>query len=225
MSDRALADHYRSLPREGRLPGRCEMRLPEDLEGLRVVDLLCRGGKGAFKLADRVGAQGFVLACDPDEARVAQAEQRRAEAEEAGCAWARRLAFRCAAPEDLAACGVRDASFDLVYVNAAVNVVYDFDAVLAEAARVLTDGGALRMAGVFAREEAPAPEDPSLAGNVFAHARTFEQVERAAARAGLRACGFTGVEPIVPDGDDAAANLPAGGYVAADARLIRIATF
>ena len=46
--------HYAEMPRDG-YSGRCEMLLPEDLRGMRVLDLGCRNGKGAYKLADRVG--------------------------------------------------------------------------------------------------------------------------------------------------------------------------
>ena len=51
--------HYAEMPRDG-YSGRCEMLLPEDLRGMRVLDLGCRNGKGAYKLADRVGPDGFV---------------------------------------------------------------------------------------------------------------------------------------------------------------------
>ena len=51
--------HYAEMPRDG-YSGRCEMLLPEDLRGMRVLDLGCRNGKGACKLADRVGPDGFL---------------------------------------------------------------------------------------------------------------------------------------------------------------------
>ena len=59
--------HYAEMPRDG-YSGRCEMLLPEDLRGMRVLDLGCRNGKGACKLADRVGPDGFVLGVDPSAA-------------------------------------------------------------------------------------------------------------------------------------------------------------
>lgn len=41
--------HYAEMPRDG-YSGRCEMLLPEDLRGMRVLDLGCRNGKGAYKI-------------------------------------------------------------------------------------------------------------------------------------------------------------------------------
>ena len=70
---RHAAAHYAEMPRDG-YSGRCEMLLPEDLRGMRVLDLGCRNGKGACKLADRVGPDGFVLGVDPSAACVARAE-------------------------------------------------------------------------------------------------------------------------------------------------------
>ena len=217
--------YYEGLPREGRLPGRCEMRLPDALVGARVLDVLCRSGKGPSKLAERVGEGGGVLACDPDARRMARAEELRAADEAAGEPWASRLSFRVGVPEDLRAVGAADASFDLVYVNAAVNVACDFDAVLVEAFRVLADGGVMWIAGVFALDEAPDGAALALDGNVFVHARTFAQVERAAARAGFNACALRDARPLAPDGADAVPAALARSYVAADARLRKESTF
>ena len=97
--------HYAEMPRDG-YSGRCEMLLPEDLRGMRVLDLGCRNGKGACKLADRVGPDGFVLGVDPSAACVARAEATAAAACAEGAAWAERLAFARGCFEDLRAAGV-----------------------------------------------------------------------------------------------------------------------
>ena len=97
--------HYAELSRDG-YSGRCEMFLPEDLRGMRVLDLGCRNGKGAYKLADRVGPDGFVLGVDPSAACVARAEATAAAARAEGAAWAERLAFARGCFEGLRAAGV-----------------------------------------------------------------------------------------------------------------------
>lgn len=51
---RATAKHARDNHRQTR----CVMVPPDDLEGKRVLDLGCRNGLGAFKIAERAGAQG-----------------------------------------------------------------------------------------------------------------------------------------------------------------------
>ena len=50
--------------RNARRHTRCVMVLPDDLAGKRVLDIECRKGLGAFKIADRVGEGGFVVGTD-----------------------------------------------------------------------------------------------------------------------------------------------------------------
>ena len=132
--------HYAELSRDG-YSGRCEMFLPEDLRGMRVLDLGCRNGKGACKLADRVGPDGFVLGIDPSAACVARAEATAAAARAEGAAWAGRLAFARGCFEGLRAAGVEDASFDVVIVNSVLNLAWDLKEALRETARAIAPGG------------------------------------------------------------------------------------
>lgn len=215
------AAYYEALPREGRLPGRCEMRLPDGLAGARVLDVLCRAGKGAFKLADAVGGRGFVLGCDPDAARMAAAERSRAQAAGRGEGWARRVAFRRAAPELLADAGVECASFDVVYVNASFNAAFRKDAVLRQALEALRPGGTLWIAGVFAASPLPALPPAGGSGNVFWCAWTFRQLSRAAQAAGFADCVLLDAAPVEPDGADADEALAQVSFVAGNARLVR----
>lgn len=199
------------------------MAVPEGLAGARVLDLLCRSGKGALKLADAVGPQGHVLACDPDAAFVAQAEQRRAGAQAAGDPAAARVSFAQAYPEDLAALAA-SGSFDLVYVNSSLNVVCDLPAVFAEAARVLAPGGVLWVAGgVFADspEDERARARSAATGNVFAAALTRDEFAATAHAAGFSTCTFTAVAPCAPDGADADASSQHRTFREACARLER----
>lgn len=182
--------YYAAMPREGRHVGRCEMLLPDDLMGKRVLDLGCRRGKGACKIADRVGPAGSVLGVDPsptciEAARayaVEHAGRRALNARDAGglegdapsaspapgatgdspaAALSANPSFTVAPFEDVREAGVGDGSMDVVYANSVLNLAWDRDATLREAVRVLAPGGVLHHVGVFA--EAPLPDDEARA--------------------------------------------------------------
>ena len=126
------------------------MSLPPRLYGLYVLDVLCRSGKGAFKLSDAVGDTGFVLGVDPDKSFIERAIAAASENHRSGHGWRRYLRFEQAFPENLSAAGVSDASFDVVYVNCGLAEVFDLRAALAEFRRCLKPGGFLWVAeGVF----------------------------------------------------------------------------
>ena len=145
-----LRAHYQGLPRMGRLSGKCSMSLPPRLFGLYVLDVLCRSGKGAFKLSDAVGDTGFVLGVDPDKSFIERAIAAASENHRSGHGWRRYLRFEQAFPENLSAAGVSDASYDVVYVNCGLAEVFDLRAALAEFRRCLKPGGFLWVAeGVF----------------------------------------------------------------------------
>ena len=205
--------HYAEMPRDG-YSGRCEMLLPEDLRGMRVLDLGCRNGKGACKLADRVGPDGFVLGVDPSAACVARAEATAAAARAEGVAWAGRLAFARGCFEGLRAAGVEDASF----VNSVLNLAWDLEEALRETARALAPGGFLYHAGVFADEPLPpaAMQAFARAGNVFGAARSQGEFARIAVdSAGFSSCSFERERPVEPDGSDAAEELRGRSFTAA----------
>lgn len=199
--------YYEAMPREGHYVGRCEMLLPDELAGKRVLDLGCRRGKGACKIADRVGTDGAVLGVDPSAACIEAARAYVAEhaARRSQVAGAIDPTFACAPFEDLRKAGVEDASVDMAFVNSVLNLAWDRDAALREIVRVLMPGGVLHHAAVFAEE--PLPEEEArvfaAAGNVFGAAWSTAEFEAAARRAGFVRCEFGESSAVEPDGDDA----------------------
>ena len=190
MDDTALRGWYDALDDTASYSRRCRMFVPAGLRGLRVLDVNCRNGKGACKLVEAVGPEGFVLGTCLREEQLAKA---RAHASVPN------LAFEQAFPEDLRAVAA-DGTFDVAYINSSLNVAYDPPAVLAEIFRVLAPGGRLVLDTVLA----DGPRDAA----VLAAARRLGNVVQAAPFADdllarLRASGFSDVrivarEPIAP---------------------------
>ena len=212
--ERQKAEAYYAVQSRAGYSGRCEMELPDNLAGKRVLDLMCRNGKGAYKLADRVGSAGFVLGVDPDAACIQRASANAAANHAMAGEWRRTLAFERGMPEDLRAAGIGDASFDVVFVNSALNLAWDLPQALREIARVLVPNGLLRHAGVFASVVQDQGRVRRLAaqGNVFGAARTCEEFERLAAEAGFARCSFSVGKPVAPDGFDAVPEAVEGTY-------------
>lgn len=152
-----LQHHYARVPSAQGFARKCSMNLPIGLEGMRILDIGCRSGKGVVKLAHRTGASGYVLGIDwmpshLDQAR-AYASERESDPHDASP-----MEFRMGCPEALDAASVEDASFDAAFVNSSMNLFYDIDQALSELARVLVPEGLLVVDGVFA----DAPRDAAV---------------------------------------------------------------
>lgn len=203
-----LLQYYCALPDDGRYCGRCDLPLPDDLAGKRVADLGCRRGKGACKIADRVGPEGWVLGVDPSEERVCAARAYCAE-QGSKVPGAPTPEFACAPFEDLRLAGLGEDSLDVVVVNNVLNLAWDRDRSLREIVRVLAPGGMLFHAGVFADESLPVEQVQAFAaeGNVFGAASTLADFEAAARAAGFHRVEAGTARSVSPEGADAASGL------------------
>lgn len=192
--------------RGGRRFNRCAMVLPpaSELVGRRVLDLECRGGLGAFKIAELTGEQGFVTGLDRSTAHIEKAAARAPEQHWAGPAWRDHLRFAVASPENLRAAGIEDASIDIAIINSVLNVQPDPLAVLREVARVLAPGGYLYLDAVLAVEPLPAAVAARFRGsaNAFGGAPTGSQLISALRTAGFTRETFTSRRPLRPERDD-----------------------
>ena len=136
--------HYAALPREGGFASRCAMALGGvDWAGKHVLDVGCRRGKGAYKLSERVGADGLVVGVDWSPMFVEAAREGVAAALARSGLTASNLEFRQGYPEDLAAAGIADGSQDVVYLNNGFAHFADPAQALRECFRALAPGGLL----------------------------------------------------------------------------------
>lgn len=145
-----LKAYYDTLPKEFGFASRCKMTLLGDIVGKRVLDIDCRRGKGVIKLSDYVGPRGFVLGVDPSPEWIEIARSFMDDAWRRNGLPFNNMNYAVAYPEDLAAAGVADESFDLVFTNSSISLDYDMAQVLREAFRALRPGGLLVFDGVVA---------------------------------------------------------------------------
>ena len=196
--------------RNARRHTRCVMVLPDDLAGKRVLDIECRKGLGAFKIADRVGEGGFVVGTDSSAQKIEVAKELALQQHWAGDAWQQHMRLVQADPTDLLAVGIGDSSVDVVVVNSVLNFTSDRLRAFGEIARVLAPGGYLYHDAVLALQPLPplsqAGHD-ALAANVFATAPTKEELVRILQEAGFSSWEFLNEQPLEPQREDAIESL------------------
>ena len=158
----------------------CGSPLPPVVRGKTVLDLGCGTGRDVYLLSRLVGEFGHVIGIDMTPEQLAVASRHQAwQAERYGHAKSnvRLVEGRI---EDLAACGIEDASVDIVISNCVLNLSPDKEKVFAEIFRVLKPGGELYFSDVFADRRIP-PElrsDPVLLGECLSGALYVEDFRR-----------------------------------------------
>ncbi len=158
----------------------CGSPLPPVVHGKTVLDLGCGTGRDVYLLSRLVGESGQVIGIDmtPEQLTVARRHQAW-QAERYGYAKSnvRLVEGRI---EDLGACGIADASIDIVISNCVLNLTPDKETVFAEIFRVLKPGGELYFSDVFADRRIPAAlrSDPVLLGECLSGALYIEDFRR-----------------------------------------------
>ena len=211
-----LSSHYQRIGAVRSHAGRCAMDIPPSIAGKRVLDVCCRKGKGAFELSDYTGKDGFVLGIDPDASNVDRARACAADNHWAGNRWQSYLRFSQAWPEDLSCAGVLDRSFDLVYINSALNLCWDLQLALAEFHRVLVPGGRLWVAeGIFSAggEVQSAPAAEVGADDVFSAAQSCDVFDAACRAAGFSSVSFGKAVAVYPDDVGGCSPVPSPEFV------------
>ena len=164
----------------------CGSPMPDDVEGLTVLDLGCGTGRDVFMVSALVGEGGRSIGVDmtPEQlavGRAHQAEQARVFGHRAS-----NVGFIEGRFEDLASLGIADGAIDVVISNCALYLSPDKAKVFAEIRRVLKPGGELLFSDVFASRRLPAEvaSDPLLVGECLGGALYVEDFRRLMAATG-----------------------------------------
>jgi SAM-dependent methyltransferase len=164
----------------------CGSPIPPAIEGCTVLDLGCGTGQDCYVLASLVGARGRVIGIDMTPEQLAVAHRHTEYHRQAFGYATGNVEFVHGYIEDLAACGLRDASVDVVVSNCVLNLSPDKPRVFREIFRVLKPGGELYFSDVFADRRLPSAwlEDADLVGECLAGAMYLEDFRRLLAATG-----------------------------------------
>lgn len=176
----------------------CGSPLPPALEGKTVLDLGCGTGRDVYLLSRLVGESGRVIGIDMTPEQLLVANRHRAwHAERYGYAQSN-VKFVEGYIEQLAACGIHDASIDVVVSNCVLNLSPEKVKVFAEILRVLKPGGELYFSDVFADRRIPdgLRTDPVLLGECLSGALYVEDFRRMLDRLGCADARCVSQSPI-----------------------------
>lgn len=158
----------------------CGSPIPPALAGKTVLDLGCGSGRDVYLLSRMVGEDGRVIGVDMTEEQLEIAKRHQAwHAERYGYRESN-VSFVHGYIEQLDACGIADASIDVVVSNCVLNLSPQKDQAFAEIFRVLKPGGELYFSDVFSDRRIPDAlrTDPVLLGECLSGALYTEDFRR-----------------------------------------------
>ncbi len=165
----------------------CGLVLPQQLEGMRILDLGSGSGRDCYILAQLVGKNGFVLGVDMTDEQLAVANQYVDYHTEVFGYKKPNMAFKKGYIERLDELELEDNSFDIIVSNCVINLSPDKESVLKEAWRVLKPGGELYFSDVYSDRRVPEHliKDPVLYGECLSGALYWNDFQNLAKK-----CGF-----------------------------------
>jgi len=182
----------------------CGLTIPDELEGLRVLDLGSGSGRDCYLVSYLVGEQGSAVGIDMTDEQLDVARRHIDYHTEKFGYESPNVEFKKGLIEKLDEVGLADASFDVAISNCVINLCPDKPAALREIFRVLKPGGQFYFSDVYSDQ--PVPEhlvnDPVLYGECLSGALSESNFIQMAVAVGFRKPEEIERSVITIDNDD-----------------------
>lgn len=202
----------------------CGLVAPEELKGMRILDLGSGSGRDCYMLAQLVGEDGYVIGVDMTDAQLDVANEH--------IDWHRdkfgyaksNVEFKKGYIEKLDELNLADNSFDIVISNCVINLSTDKTAVLNEVHRVLKPGGEFYFSDVYADRRVPQAlvDDPVLYGECLSGALYWNDFQNLAKQCGFADPRLVDDRPLTIDNDDIEKLIGHIGFYSSTYRLWKI---
>ena len=202
----------------------CGLVIPQQLEGLRILDLGSGSGRDCYVLSQLVGEEGFVLGVDMTDEQLEVARRHVDWHREQFGYRKSNVEFRKGYIEKLDELGLESESFDLIISNCVINLSPDKEAVLREAWRLLKPGGEMYFSDVYADRRVPAHllEDPVLWGECLSGALYWNDFHNLAKAAGFADPRLVEDRPLAISNEEIAEKLDPIRFFSATYRLFKL---
>lgn len=202
----------------------CGLVAPDQLEGMRILDLGSGSGRDVYALSALVGESGEVVGVDMTDEQLDVA-RRHVDYHAEVFGYARpNVRFLKGYIEKLDELDLEPGSFDIIVSNCVINLSPDKLAVLRHAYNLLKPGGEMYFSDVYADRRIPQQlaEDPVLYGECLSGALYWNDFENLAKTAGFADPRLVEDSPITINNDEQAAKTGPIQFFSATYRLFKL---
>ncbi|MDX1755533.1 MAG: methyltransferase domain-containing protein [Marinobacter sp.] len=202
----------------------CGLVAPEQLEGMRILDLGSGSGRDVYALSALVGESGEVVGVDMTDEQL-EVARRHVDYHAKAFGFARpNVRFLKGYIEKLDELDLEPGSFDIIVSNCVINLSPDKLAVLRHAYNLLKPGGEMYFSDVYADRRIPQQlaDDPVLYGECLSGALYWNDFENMAKTAGFADPRLVEDSPITINNDEQAAKTGPIRFFSATYRLFKL---
>ncbi|GAA6154454.1 methyltransferase domain-containing protein [Pseudoteredinibacter isoporae] len=202
----------------------CGLIIPQEINGLRILDLGSGSGMDVYTLSAMVGKDGYIVGVDMTDEQLAIARRHREYHAEAFGYEQSNVEFHKGYLEQLDELDLEPGSFDLIVSNCVINLCQDKEAVLKHCHRLLKEGGEMYFSDVYSDRRVPESlrQDPELYGECLSGALYWNDFHNLAKTCGFADPRLVEDRPLGLNNDSVIERIGHIGFYSATYRLFKI---